>query len=182
MIFYFYKVRRDGASRPTGSRKRPDSRESTERTMPRSSVGDDSISARGVSRNRLFSFSAAVYGCTVGRAFTPAASPILQRKRCFAFFEYAEVRRAKSPALQCKANACGRDKSRPYEHFFRLRRYLLRRWARRGLISEQARFAPPVFASRCARFRGIAAQAKNAFCTALRMAARAAVKLTPPCR
>ena len=43
-------------------------------------------------------------------------------------------------------------------------------------------FAPPVFASRCARFRGIAAQAKNAFCTALRMAARAAVKLTPPCR
>ena len=118
-LFLVYKVRRDEASRPTGTRKRPASRESTDRTMPRTSVGGDSISARSVSRNRhrLFSFSAAVYGCTVGRAFTPAASPILQRKRCFAFFEYAEVRRAKSPALQCKANACGRDKSRPYEHF-----------------------------------------------------------------
>ena len=107
MIFYFYKVRRDGASRPTDTRKRPTSRERTDRTMPRTSVGGDSISARSVSRNRhrLFSFSAAVYGCTVGRAFTPAAPPILQRKRCFVFFGFAEVRRAKSPALQCKANA-----------------------------------------------------------------------------
>ena len=53
-----------------------------------------------MSRNRLFSLSAAVYGCTVGRAFTPAALLILQRKRCFVFFEFAEVRRAKSPALR----------------------------------------------------------------------------------
>ena len=142
-------LRVPGSGRPAGKARTARCREALS--------GMISISARSVSRNRLFSFSAAVYSCTVGRAFTPAASPILQRKRCFAFFEYAEVRRAKSPALQCKANACGRDKSRPYEHFLGCR-HLLRRWARRGLISEQARFAPPVFASRCARFRGIAAR------------------------
>ena len=117
-----------------------------------------SISARSVSRNRLFSFSAAVYGCTVGRAFTPAASPILQRKRCFAFFEYAEVRRAKSPALQCKANACGRDKSRPYEHFLGCSAIYCAAGRGAGRFRNRLAFAPPVFASRCARFRGIAAR------------------------
>ena len=158
MIFCFYKVRRDGASRPTDTRKWPASRESTDRTMPRISVGDDSISAHSVSRNRLFSFSAAVYGCTVGRAFTPAASPILQRKRCFAFFEYAEVRRAKSPALQCKANARGRDKSRPYEQNFRFAAPFMAACSAAQWQRNRLAFAPPVFASRCARFRGIAAR------------------------
>ena len=45
-LFLFYKVRRDEASRPTDTRKRPTSRESADRTMPRTAVGGDSISAR----------------------------------------------------------------------------------------------------------------------------------------
>ena len=65
-----------------------------------------------MSRNRLFSLSAAVYGCTVGRAFTPAALLILQRKRCFVFFEFAEVRRAKSPALRNRGKHGGQPGKR----------------------------------------------------------------------
>ena len=143
-------LRVPGSGRPAGKARTARCREALS--------GMISISARSVSRNRLFSFSAAVYSCTVGRAFTPAASPILQRKRCFAFFEYAEVRRAKSPALQCKANACGRDKSRPYEHFLGCSAIYCAAGRGAGRFRNMLAFAPPVFASRCARFRAIAAR------------------------
>ena len=142
-------LRTPGSGRPAGKARIARCREALS--------GMISISARSVSRNRLFSFSAAVYGCTVGRAFTPAASPILQRKRCFAFFEYAEVRRAKSPALQCKANACGRDKSRPYEYFLGCSAIYCAAGRSAGRFRNRLA-SLRLFLHRCARFRGIAAR------------------------
>ena len=57
-LFLFYKVRRDEASRPTGTRKRPTSRESADRMMPRSSVGDDFyIGPQRVEKPPVFFFS-----------------------------------------------------------------------------------------------------------------------------